>query len=46
VKSINSVKSVIQTIYDIIKAHGGGIITETKESEGTSFIIQLPAKEN
>ena len=29
--------------YDIIKAHGGEIKTETKESEGTAFIIQLPA---
>jgi len=25
VKSINQCKSVIQTIYDIIKAHGGDI---------------------
>ncbi|HEY2722553.1 MAG TPA: ATP-binding protein [Chitinophagaceae bacterium] len=28
--------------YDIIKAHGGEIKVETKESEGTVFIIQLP----
>jgi two-component system NtrC family sensor kinase len=28
--------------YDIIKAHGGEIKVETKESEGTTFIIQLP----
>ena len=28
--------------YDIIKAHGGEIKVETKESEGTEFIIQLP----
>ncbi len=28
--------------YDIIKAHGGEIIVETKEGEGTTFIIQLP----
>ncbi len=28
--------------YDIIKAHGGEIKVETKEGEGTSFIIQLP----
>ncbi len=29
--------------YDIIKAHGGDIKVETKESEGSEFIIQLPA---
>jgi signal transduction histidine kinase/tetratricopeptide (TPR) repeat protein len=28
--------------YDIVKAHGGEIKTETKEGEGTKFIIQLP----
>ena len=28
--------------YDIMKAHGGEIKVETKEGEGTSFIIQLP----
>ena len=28
--------------YDIIKAHGGEIKVETKEDEGTDFIIQLP----
>jgi signal transduction histidine kinase len=27
--------------YDIIKAHGGEITVETKEGEGTEFIIQL-----
>ena len=40
-KSINPFKSVIQTSYDIIKAHGGEINVETKEGEGTGFIIQL-----
>ena len=30
--------------YDIIKAHGGELKVETKESEGTTFIIQLPGK--
>ncbi len=29
--------------YDIIKAHGGEIRVETKEGEGTEFIIQLKA---
>ena len=28
--------------YDIIKAHGGEIKVETKEAEGTTFIVQLP----
>ncbi|HWR33752.1 MAG TPA: ATP-binding protein, partial [Chitinophagaceae bacterium] len=28
--------------YDIVKAHGGELKVETKEGEGTSFIIQLP----
>jgi signal transduction histidine kinase len=42
VKSINPIKSVIQTIYDIIKAHAGEIKVETKEGEGVEFIIFLP----
>ena len=51
VKSKNPCKSVIQTIYDIIKAHGGEIKVETKEAcpddpvgrgEGTEFVIMLP----
>ena len=28
--------------YDIVKAHGGELIVETKEGEGTAFTIQLP----
>ena len=28
--------------YDVIKAHGGEIKVETKNSEGTTFIINLP----
>jgi len=28
--------------YDIIKAHGGELKVETKEGEGSEFIIQLP----
>ncbi len=28
--------------YDIIKAHGGEIKAESKEGEGTMFIIKLP----
>ena len=42
VKSINRCESVIQTSYDIVKAHGGEIKVNTKENEGTEFIIQLP----
>ena len=42
VKSINPIKSVIQTTYDIVKAHGGELKVETKEGEGSEFIIQLP----
>jgi signal transduction histidine kinase len=29
--------------YDIIKAHGGEIKVESKEGEGSEFLIQLPA---
>ena len=28
--------------YDIVKAHGGEIRVETKEGEGSAFIIQMP----
>ena len=28
--------------YDIVKAHGGELRVETKENEGTTFVIQLP----
>jgi two-component system, NtrC family, sensor kinase len=28
--------------YDIVKAHGGELKVETKEGEGSEFIIQLP----
>ncbi len=51
VKSINPFKSVIQTSYDIVKAHGGEIKVETKEARpddpvgrdaGTTFFILLP----
>jgi len=32
--------------YDIVKAHGGEIKIETKEKEGSEFIIQLPVMFN
>ena len=44
--SFNPIKSVIQTIYDIVKAHGGELKLETKEDEGSEFIIQILLKEN
>ena len=28
--------------YDVIKAHDGTIKIETKEGEGTAFIVELP----
>jgi K+-sensing histidine kinase KdpD len=43
VKSINPCRSVIQTIYDIVKAHGGEIKVNTKENEGAEFIINIPS---
>ena len=43
VRSIHLCQSVIQTMYDIIKAHGGEIKVETKEGEGSEFVILLPA---
>ena len=42
VQSIHPCKSVIQTNYDIVKAHGGELKVETKEGEGSEFVIQLP----
>jgi signal transduction histidine kinase len=51
VKSFHPCQSVIQTIYDIVKAHGGELKVETKEArpddpvgrgEGSTFTIQLP----
>lgn len=42
VKLINPCKSVIQTIYDIVKAYGGEIKVKTKEGEGCEFVIQIP----
>jgi signal transduction histidine kinase len=35
---------MVQTTFDIIKAHGGELKVETKEGEGAEFIIQLPLK--
>lgn len=41
VKSLNPFKSVIQTDYDIVKAHGGELRVESKEGEGSEFVIYL-----
>ena len=37
---------MVQTIYYIIKAHGGEIKVETKEGEGSEFKIHIPIKNN
>jgi len=42
VKSINPCPSVIQTIFDIVKAHGRKTNCQFSAREGTEFIIQLP----
>ena len=42
VQSVHLYKSLIQTSYDIVKAHGGEIKVDTKEGEGSEFIISLP----
>ena len=42
VKSINPIESVILTIYDIVKAHGGEIKVEQEEGVRTEFIVNLP----
>ena len=50
VKSLHPCQSVIQTIYDIVKAHVGELKVETREGEarpddpvgrGSEFVIQL-----
>ena len=33
---------MVQTIYDIVKAHGEELTVETKEGEGSEFMIHLP----
>jgi hypothetical protein len=42
VQSINPGKSVIQTSYDIVKAHGGELKVETKDGEGSRLLLLLP----
>jgi signal transduction histidine kinase len=43
VKSLHPCSSVIQTIYDIVKAHGGELKVESNTGVGTEFIISLPS---
>jgi signal transduction histidine kinase len=33
---------MVQTSYDIVKAHGGEIKVQTIEGEGSEFIIHIP----
>jgi hypothetical protein len=33
---------MVQTTYDTIKVHGGEIKVDTKEGDGSGFIIGLP----
>jgi hypothetical protein len=33
---------VLDYLYDIIKAHGGEVIVETKDGQGAALIIQMP----
>ena len=42
VQSIHPCKSVIQTNNDIVKAHEAELKVETKEGEGSAFVIQIP----
>ena len=42
VKFINPYKSLIQTNYDIVKAHGGELKVETIEGGESIFNIQIP----
>jgi len=39
-------KIIFQTIYDIVKAHGGELKVETKEGEGSIFQILLADEKN
>jgi hypothetical protein len=41
VESINQCQSVIQTSYDIVKAHGGALKVESTLNEQPLFTINL-----
>lgn len=42
VKSLNSFKSMIQKMYDFVKAHGGELNVETSKGKETTFKIKIP----
>jgi signal transduction histidine kinase len=44
VKSSNLCQSVIQTSYDILKAHGGEIRVDKEAGRGAVFLIVLPVQ--
>ena len=35
---------MVQTFYDIVKAHGGELKVKTKEGEGSEFNVILPSE--
>ena len=37
-----SILSVIQTIYDVVKTHGGELKVEKMQGQESKFIIQIP----
>jgi K+-sensing histidine kinase KdpD len=39
---LTSVPICDSDIYDIVKAHGGELKVETKEGEGSEFLIHIP----
>jgi signal transduction histidine kinase len=42
VQSINMCQSLVQTIYDNVKAHDGELKVASKGNAGTTFTIELP----
>ena len=44
VQSIHLCKSVIQTNYDIVKAHGGELSVSGQEGVGSVFKLNIPAQ--
>jgi K+-sensing histidine kinase KdpD len=42
VQSIHPCQSVIQTIYDIVNAHGGELTVESETGAGAIFTKNLP----
>ena len=41
-KRTSIIRLGISVCYDIVKAHGGELKVETKEGEGSEFVILLP----